>query len=94
MRRIKEIVRLLTLPCADVARLVSDSLDRPLTRGQRAAVRLHLLYCLACRRYRNQVLFLRRAMARLREGLQGPAPAPVAMPPEVRERIRRALGGD
>ncbi len=95
MPRAREIVRLSTLPCADVARLVSDGLDRRLPPGPCLAVWLHLVYCSACRRYRRQVVFLRRAMGRFPGDWQGltPAPASVALPPEARERIRRSLGG-
>jgi len=49
------------LNCRQITRLVSQSLDRKLPWYQRLAVRFHLLYCVWCRRYANQVLFLRKA---------------------------------
>lgn len=92
LRHLKEIGRLLTLTCEEVAALVSESFDRELPRSLRLAVGLHQVYCVACRRYRRQVAFLGRAMARLLADLEaeGTAPAPT-LPPDVRDRIKRAL---
>ena len=45
-----------------MTRLASESLDHDLTRVERAAVRLHLLYCSGCRRYMRQITLLRDAM--------------------------------
>lgn len=92
MGHLKSIARLLTLPCDEVARLVSESLDRPLPLPERAALRLHLVYCVACRRYRRQALFLRRVFDRLTPWSDHAATVGLPpLPPEVRERIKRAL---
>ena len=52
----------LTLVCDDSAHLLSDSLDRPLTHVERLALRLHLLICCNCRRFRRQIDFIHAAM--------------------------------
>ncbi len=87
------IKRILTLTCEQSTRLVSESLDRDLPRGERWAVRLHALCCRSCRRYRRQILFLREAV---RRGAPEPdTSTPVAgasLTPGARERIKRALG--
>src|SRR5579875_1791991 len=88
MRRLKAIARLLNLTCEDVAALASQELDRELSRGERIALSLHVVYCRACRRYRLQVLLLRDALARLASSADGVGPT---LPPEARERIKRAL---
>ena len=49
------------LNCRQISRLVSQSMDSKLSWPQRLAVRLHLLYCVWCRRYAAQVKFLRKA---------------------------------
>jgi hypothetical protein len=46
------------LSCKQVSELVSQSLDRPLTRRQRIAVRLHLLVCIACARFKRQIVLI------------------------------------
>lgn len=46
--------------CRTITRIVSNGLDRSLTRGERAKVRLHLLACDGCREYQRQILALRQ----------------------------------
>jgi hypothetical protein len=53
--------------CREVTRLVSEGEDRKLALAERAALRLHFLYCLGCRRAAAQLRFLRPAMRALRE---------------------------
>ncbi|MDA1139247.1 MAG: zf-HC2 domain-containing protein [Planctomycetota bacterium] len=53
------------LKCQEAARLISDSLDRPLSLRERLGLRTHLLMCRMCARCREQMLFLRKAMNRL-----------------------------
>ena len=89
LRQLREAGRLLTLTCEEVSALVSESSDRDLPRSARVAVGLHLAYCFACRRFRRQAAFLRRAMGRLLDDLEG-GPGPT-LPPEASERIKRRL---
>ena len=49
------------LNCRQVTRLVSQSMDGRLRWYQRLGVRIHLLYCVWCRRYAAQLQFLRKA---------------------------------
>ncbi|HRX85456.1 MAG TPA: zf-HC2 domain-containing protein [Phycisphaerae bacterium] len=58
-----DFIRQLNAPCRDMTEYVSRSLDSELTRSQRAAVQVHMLYCRACRRYRAQVRMLRALLA-------------------------------
>jgi hypothetical protein len=92
MSRVLSIWHLLNLPCQGMARLASESQDRDLALRERIALRLHLLYCAACRRYERQLRLLRCAMRRLATRLETDQAIPVpALPDEVRERIKRAL---
>jgi predicted anti-sigma-YlaC factor YlaD len=85
----RRLLHLLNLPCEEVSELESRALDGPLTASERWAVRLHTLYCSACRQFRRQIAFLRRAMQRLSEA----DPAGPPLPPEVRDRILRQMKG-
>ena len=49
------------LNCRQITRLVSQSMDAKLRWYQWLGVRLHLLYCVWCRRYAAQLRFLRKA---------------------------------
>jgi len=58
------------LKCREATQLVSQSQDRPLKMGERVAVRMHLVICVACRNFEKQMATLRstaRAFARKRE---------------------------
>ena len=55
------------LNCRETTRLVSQGLDRELAFGERVALRVHLAYCMGCRRARRQMAFLRRAVQALPE---------------------------
>ena len=50
------------LSCKEVTRLISESLDRELSLGQRIGLRMHLLMCKFCSRYKKQLQFIRDAI--------------------------------
>jgi predicted anti-sigma-YlaC factor YlaD len=95
MSRRKSVWHLLNLPCEGVSRLASESLDRDLGRLERVALRSHLLYCSACRRYLRQLRLVRAALRGLVTRLETDQPLPgPGLPDDVRERIKRALKQD
>lgn len=51
------------LSCKEATRLMSETLDRPLSLRERMALRLHTLICSGCQRARQQFVTL-RAMSR------------------------------
>ena len=73
--------------CKEVTRMVSESLDRKLPLHQRMGIRIHLLMCKFCSRYRKQLLILREAM-RLYARYGEDAEPYLILPPEARERIK------
>ncbi|MBD3241483.1 MAG: zf-HC2 domain-containing protein [Chitinivibrionales bacterium] len=73
--------------CREASRLTSESLDRPLGRRERFALRLHLLLCGACSRYHRQLSTMRRVIR-----FMSRHPAAVhQLSPSAKERIRRSL---
>ncbi len=83
------------LSCKEVSHLVSESLDRQLPLVQRLRVRLHLLMCRFCSRFRQQTLFLRDAARRYLRAIEETETGPgTALSPEARERIKRSLKPD
>ena len=92
MSRLKTFWCLLNLPCDGMSRLASESLDRDLGRMERVALRSHLLYCAACRRFQRQIKLLRCAMRRLARDVEAEEPlSGTVLPDEVSARIKRAL---
>jgi hypothetical protein len=80
------------LSCKDVTKLLSESMDATLPIGKRIGVRLHLLICRFCARYKRQLLLIRETARRLAAIEE--APMLQALEPlseEARERIRKIL---
>lgn len=72
--------------CREALRLQSEALEHPLPPLRRAGLWLHLLLCRWCRRYGQQIRFLRKAAHEHPEALvQAASPR---LSPEARERIR------
>jgi hypothetical protein len=46
--------------CKNVTQMLSESLDRKLPFYQRIGMRVHLIMCKLCSRYKEQLLFLRK----------------------------------
>jgi len=92
MSRLKDVWHLLNLPCEGMTRLASESLDRDLDWLERVALRSHLLYCAACRRYLRHLKVVRSALERLVIHLETDdlLPGP-ALPADVREQMKRSL---
>ena len=53
------------LSCKQVTRLVSQGLEREMGFTERVRLRVHLTICDGCTNFRNQMAFLREAMAKL-----------------------------
>lgn len=78
-----------TPECHDMTRLISQSLEGPLPLRTRIVMRVHYWICAWCARYRDQLVFLRKAVKSCpehgEEKLQGNLTA------EARERLKEAL---
>jgi hypothetical protein len=78
--------------CRDTVRLLTQTLDHDLALPQRLAMRVHLLGCPQCSRFRQQLLFMHRAAQAFEEKrLQHPENNSPALSPEARQRMQRAL---
>lgn len=76
--------------CSDISRLVSDSMDRKLSFYQRLGIRIHLMMCRYCARYRKQLFFLRKAIRFHSETAVDEKPS-TNLSDESRNRIKRAI---
>jgi hypothetical protein len=86
---LKSGLRALSPNCREAVRLQSETLDHELTRLQRFGLRVHLALCKWCRRYGQQLRFLRRAAHEHEDDLAQASPH--SLSPEARERLKRAL---
>lgn len=82
------------LTCKEAAQLLSDSLDRKLPLSQRVALRIHLLMCNLCPRFREQILFLKATLNQFRLEAEGERLlTSESLSAQARERIQRAIAG-
>ena len=51
------------LSCKEANRVMSEGMDRTLSRGERFALWMHLAMCRACSRVKGQLHLLRRALS-------------------------------
>jgi hypothetical protein len=61
MKWFAALLRALSPNCKQASRLQSEALDHKLPFLQRVGLRIHLLICKWCRRYGQQLRFLRKA---------------------------------
>jgi hypothetical protein len=79
----------LSASCKQAARLQSEALDRRLSLSERIGLRIHLFLCAWCRRYGQQIAFL-RAIGKTCAEEHDHLPT-LQLSPEARERIRQKL---
>ena len=86
---VRDLVRVLRMPCREHTTLFTRQLDEPLPRGVAAGLAVHVLYCKGCRKFRAQIRKLRDASRELARDIH----AGEGLPKAVRDRIvGRATG--
>jgi hypothetical protein len=76
--------------CKEVTYLVSESLDRKLPFLQRMGIRMHLLMCRFCSRFRRQLLLIAR-VSQVHSTHTAQFEPSFTLSPEARSRIKRAM---
>lgn len=79
----RDMVRVLTMPCREHTVLLSRQLDAPLTRGESVGLRIHIVYCAGCRRFRAHLRHLRALGQSLARGMDDQP----GLPDAVRDRL-------
>jgi hypothetical protein len=80
------------LSCKEVTQLISESMDRSLPLGKRIGVRIHLLICKFCARYRRQLLLIRETVRQIMAAEDRPeVQIRETLSAEARERIKESL---
>jgi hypothetical protein len=88
----KPKVPLLNLTCREASRLISESLDRQLTRRERCALGIHKLLCGACRQFVRQMTLIRLTLASGAERLRAYASdRTVKLSADRKSQIKRLL---
>lgn len=77
------------LTCKQASQLISQSLDQPLSWSQRLQLKMHLLLCSACNRFRQQLLLLRAALLKFRNQIENDST--IKLTPDAKTRIEREI---
>ena len=85
------LLKCINATCRDAARMVSEQEVRKLTWPERFGLRMHLLICSSCRRYRRGVVMLRTLMRQAASS--GALNSTENLPPQARQRIQEKLTG-
>jgi len=80
------------LTCKQASQLISQSLDHPLSWSQKVMLRLHLLMCIPCNQFKQQLKLLRVALQRIRNATENDQN--IQLPPDVKDRIMRTIESD
>jgi hypothetical protein len=92
MAFVESIDKLLNLHCREAAALLSKAQDGELSRVDRWALRLHLLICAPCRRYRRQLHKLGHLLDGIVKRLEGDGRLPgVRLSDEARRRLSELI---
>ena len=76
--------------CKDVSKKFSKSMDLTLPFHERMMITLHLMMCRYCRRFKNQLLLLRKAV-RFEELSGQDIDESVSLPLEIKEQIKQTM---
>lgn len=83
----RDVLRVLGMPCREHTALFSRQLDEPLPRGIAVGLRIHIMYCGGCRKFRAQIRRLRDLAGSIGREIDSGE----AMPHEVRDRVMRRV---
>lgn len=77
------------LTCKQASKLISQSLDRPLSWLDRVQLKFHLFICDACTNFNRQLKQLRAAVQRITQHTENDST--IQLPSEAKARITRAI---
>ena len=77
--------------CKEMVKVMSQSLERPLTLRERALLKLHLWVCVWCVWYLEQLRLIRTSLRECAARVAGEESFGASLSAEARERIKNAL---
>jgi len=79
------------LNCKDMTKLISDSLERKISFRQRMELRLHIMMCGMCRRFRTNIIELRKRVRGSKFLLDQAEVTAARMPQAAKARLEEAI---
>jgi hypothetical protein len=78
-----------TPPCTEMTHLISEQMDHPLPWFTRFKMRTHFLICCYCKRYQENLQYLRQVFQQLARFIDHPAEGEI--PPEAKTQMKQVL---
>lgn len=79
------------LSCKESSKLVSESLDRPLTWKERINLKIHLMMCRLCTNYARQITFITTSARKYLQYTNETQQQDLKLTEERRQRIKQAI---
>ncbi|MDA0658567.1 MAG: zf-HC2 domain-containing protein [Planctomycetota bacterium] len=79
------------LSCKDMTKLISDSLEAKISVRRRMELWLHIMMCRMCRRFRSNILELRRRVRDLKALLDQADTVSIPMPSATKARLEEVI---
>ena len=80
----------LTPSCDVITEKISESLDRKLSLKERLQIKVHLMYCKYCLRYRDQIMYMRRLLEKDSASILKDVKLDAAQKSRMKEQIRKS----
>lgn len=77
------------LTCKQASQVISQSLDRPLSRSDRMKLKFHLFICKACNRFNQQLRLLSHVVKHIRNDTENNAQIQLSL--EAKARISQQI---
>jgi hypothetical protein len=92
MNFMMRVMNKITPTCDVITQKISESMDHKISLKNRLKIRLHVLFCILCRRYQRQLLMMHTLFEeRLQREEENNLPQGATLTPEARERIKQNL---
>ena len=80
----------LTPSCDVITEKISESLDRKLSLKERLQIKVHLMYCKYCLRYRDQIMYMRKLLEKDTASILKDVKLDTAQKSRMKEQIRKS----
>ena len=77
-----------TPSCEIIGRKISESFDHPLTIKERIQIKIHLLGCEFCLRYRDQLIKLHQMASKLADDFEQSKQDEIKLDPKIKSKLK------
>lgn len=86
-----KMIAMSTPSCEVIGRKISESFERPLTLKERLEIKIHLLGCQFCMRYREQLIKLHQMASKLSDDFENKKQNEIVLDDEIKLQIKELI---